>query len=155
MKSIHSNCSLGPDGICIKMFKVTLNETLPFLNALYNTIYDTGLFPVEWSKNIICPIHKSGSKSYPENFRGISLINSISNFFTIILIIRLRKWAENNNVIAESQAGFLKQYSTIDNIFSLQALIQKYLCRERGRFYCILWIFAVHLTVYHTIKRYK
>ena len=97
----------------------------------------TGVFPAEWSQNIICPIHKSGCKSNPENFRGISLINSISKFFTNILTIRLQKWAENNNVIDESQAGFWKQYSTIDKIFSLQALIQKYLCRERGRFYCI------------------
>ena len=137
LKSIHSNRSPGPDGICIEMLKVTLNETLPFLNALFNTIYDTGVFPAEWSQNIICPIHKSGSKSNPENFRGISLINSISKIFTNILTIRLQKWAENNNVIDESQAGFRKQYSTIDNIFSLQALIQKYLCRERGRFYCI------------------
>ena len=65
------------------------------------------------------------------------MINRISKIFTNILTIRLQKWAENNNVIDESQAGFRKQYSTIDNIFSLQALIQKYLCRERGRFYCI------------------
>ena len=61
LKSIHSNRSPGPDGICIEMLKVTLNETLPFLNALFNTIYDTGVFPAEWSQNIICPIHKSGS----------------------------------------------------------------------------------------------
>ena len=33
--------------------------------------------------------------------------------------------------------GFRKGYSTIDNVFSLQALIQKYLCHSRGRFYCI------------------
>ena len=133
LKSINSNRSPGPDGICIEMLKVTLNV----LNALFNTIYDTGVFPAEWSQNIICPIHKSGSKSNPENFRGISLINSISKIFTNILTIRLQKWAENNNVIDESQAGFRKLYSTIDNIFLLQALIQKYLCRERGRFYCI------------------
>ena len=30
-----------------------------------------------------------------------------------------------------------KGYSAIDNIFSLQSVVQKYLCRERGRFYCI------------------
>ena len=40
VKSIHSNRSLGPDGICIEMIKVTLNEVLPFLNVLFNKIYD-------------------------------------------------------------------------------------------------------------------
>ena len=70
----------------------------------------------------------------PANFRGISLISSISKIFTNVLTIRLQTWAESNNVIDESQAGFRKQYSTIDYIFSLQALIQKYLCGTRGRF---------------------
>ena len=73
----------------------------------------------------------------PENYRGISLINSISKIFTGILTSRLQKLAEDKRVIDESQAGFRKTYSTIDNIFSLQAIIQKYICRPKGRFYCI------------------
>ena len=40
-------------------------------------------------------------------------------------------------MIDESQAGFRKQYSTTDSIFSVQSLSQKYLCRTRDRFYCI------------------
>ena len=52
-----------------------------------------------------------------------------------ILTIRLTDWAETNNILDETQAGFRKGYSTINNGFSLLTLIQKYLCR--GRFYCI------------------
>ena len=38
IKSIHSNLSPGPDGICIEMIKSILNEILPFLNDLFNEI---------------------------------------------------------------------------------------------------------------------
>ena len=55
--------------------------------------------------------------------------------------MRLTKWSENNNVIDESQAGFRKNHSTIDNIFVLQALIQKYISKPRGRFFCIFFDF--------------
>ena len=55
----------------------------------------------------------------------------------VMLTTRLTDLAETQNVIDESQAGFRKGYSTIDNLFSLQSVVQKYLCRERGRFYCI------------------
>lgn len=55
--------------------------------------------------------------------------------FTSILTKRLTKWREENQIIDESQAGFRSQYSTIDNIFTLQAIIQKYLSKRRGRFY--------------------
>ena len=40
-------------------------------------------------------------------------------------------------MISESQAGFRRSYSTIDNAFTLQALVQKYLSKKKGRFYCI------------------
>ena len=137
IKSIHSNRSPGPDGICIEMFKSMQNEILPFLNILFNQTYDSGILPEDWCKNIKCPIYKSGQQTNPENYRGISLINSISKIFTGILTSRLQIWAEEKEVVDESQAGFRKGYSTIDNVFSLQALVQKYLCHSRGRFYCI------------------
>ena len=45
IKSIHSNRSPGPHGICIEMFKNIQNEILPFLNSLFNEIYDRGELP--------------------------------------------------------------------------------------------------------------
>ena len=48
-----------------------------------------------------------------------------------------KKWAEENSFIDETQAGLCKSYSTIDNLFSLQAIIQKYLCCTGGKFFCI------------------
>ena len=68
IKSIHSNRSPGPDGICIEMFKSMQNEILPFLNILFNQIYNSGVLPEDWCKNIICPIHKSGQQTNPENY---------------------------------------------------------------------------------------
>ena len=76
-----------------------------------------------------------------------------------IMTVRLASWADLNDVIDESQAGFRKGYSTIDNIFSLQALVQKYLCRERGRFYCIFVDFKrafdsiEHVNLWHSLER--
>ena len=40
-------------------------------------------------------------------------------------------------MLDESQTGFYKRYSTIDNLFSLHAIIPKYLCSPRGRFFFI------------------
>ena len=76
-----------------------------------------------------------------------------------VLTIRLTNWADSNEVIDESQAGFSKDYSTTDNIFSLQALVQKYLCRERGRFFCIFVDFKrafdsiQHANLWYSLER--
>ena len=79
--------------------------------------------------------------------------------FTFILNNRLSVWCEENQVIDESQAGFRKQYSTIDNIFTLTSVVQKYLSRPGGRFYCIFIDFSKafdsiqHELLWNTLRR--
>ena len=66
------------------------------------------------------------------------MINSLNAIFLNgILTKRLQNWCEQNQFIDESEAGVRKNYPTVDNIFTLHAIVQKYLSRERGRFYCI------------------
>ena len=134
---LKSDRSGGPNGLCIEMFKFVIDDIIQFLVLLFHNIYNTGLFPEDWCESIISPIHKSGPTNNTENYRGIAFINCLCKIFMSILTTRLTDWAETQNVIDESQAGFRKGYNTIDNIFSLQSVVQKYLCRERGRFYCI------------------
>jgi len=52
-----------------------------------------------------------------------------------VLTKRLTNWCEDNSVIEESQAGFRPQYSIIDNRFTLNGIIQKYLSKRKGRCY--------------------
>ena len=96
-----------------------------------------GIFPESWSVAAICPLHKKGNINDPNNYRGISLLSVLGKVFTKVLSNRLTQWAEEENAIHECQAGFRKGYSTQDQIFSLQAMIQKYLSRKGGRFYCM------------------
>ena len=51
-------------------------------------------------------------------------------------------WCEEHNIIDESQGGFRRGYSTIDNIFTLQSIAQKYLSKPGGRFYCLFIDFS-------------
>jgi len=139
---LKSNRSGGPDGICVEMYKFTINDILPFLNPLFNEIFDSDIFTKNWSESIITPLHKKGSINDPNNYRGISLIDSICKIFCHILSNRLTIWCDTFGVIDESQAGFRKQYTTSDNIFTLMALCQKYLSKKKGRFYCIFVDFA-------------
>lgn len=58
VNTINNNCLPGEDGICIELNKYVIDDILPFLNALFNEILDTGIVPEAWSLNIITPIHK-------------------------------------------------------------------------------------------------
>jgi hypothetical protein len=57
--------------------------------------------------------------------------------FSNIIYDRLFNLAENFDKIDESQAGFRAGYSTIDNIFILQSIVQKYISKPGERFYVL------------------
>ena len=65
--ALHVNRATGTDGLCIEMYKCTLDAVLPYLHVLFNRVFDIGQFPEQWSESIISPIHKKGSKFEPNN----------------------------------------------------------------------------------------
>jgi hypothetical protein len=97
---------------------------------LFNALFDRGIFPSSWSKAIIVPIYKKGEINNPDNYRGVALTSIISKAYTFILNKRLVKWVEREEKIVEEQAGFRSGYSTADHIFTLYALVQKFLVKN-------------------------
>lgn len=125
----------GSDGVIPEMFKFGGDDVVHFLTNLFNKIFDSGIYPNDWAKAIVVPIFKKGDNTLPDNYRGISLINTSCKCFTSILNTRLYSWLEENNKIAENQAGFRKMYSTTDHIFSLYTVIEKCLNKKGQKLY--------------------
>ena len=87
IRNLNLNRSGGPDGLCIEMFKVTIDIIMPYLHDLFNYLYEHGIFPEDWCKSIISPIHKGGPVNKPENYRAVMLINCLCKIFMNILTI--------------------------------------------------------------------
>ena len=131
LKHLTTKKSCGNDNIMIEMLKSTQNLMVPYLVSLFNAILDTAEYPELWSESIIIPIHKHGSYDNPDNYRGIALMSNLSKVFTHIIGQRLRCWAEQWDLIREEQAGFRRGYGTIDHIFALHSIAEKYLYKHR------------------------
>ena len=134
LRKLKTGKSPGSDWTAAEFFKQTSTLIVPVLTLLFNKIFDSGHIPKSWSKSIICLIYKKGPRDDPDNFRRISLINVISKLCTLVLTARLNNWCEEQSIIDEAHAGFRRSYSTIDNIFTLQSIAQKYISKPGGRF---------------------
>ena len=156
--SLKTGKSPGPDGLTSEFFKFTCTEIAPYLRDIFNAIFNSGEFPASWGESIICPIHKKGSRKNPNYYRAVSLISVISKLFTLVLNKRLMEWSQENDIIDEAQAWFRAGYSTIDNLFTLQGIAQKYLTRTGGRFYCLFIDFSKacdrinHDVLWHSLR---
>ena len=97
----------------------TCDKIVSFLVHLFNTVFASGEYPEAWTEAVIYPLHKKGSSHEP------------GKLYSYIINKRLSTWVEDNDVLGEIQAGFRKDHSTIDHIFTLFSMIQRHLLRNK------------------------
>ena len=102
------------------------------LLKLFNSIFDSNAKINQWSLAVINPIFKSGSKSEPNNYRGISLLPCLGKLFTAILNQRLMQYALEKKIIKTEQLGFLQGNRTSDAYIIINTLIQFY-CHKNSK----------------------
>ena len=133
-KELSLGRSGGPDCVLNEFFKYGIDHLICYLSGLFNTILNTGYFPKKWTEGFIVPLHKKGDLNQVDNYRGITLLSTLSKLFTRILNNRLVGWAERYHIYVEAQSGFRKSMGTIDNIFILHGIIN-HLLNENKKLY--------------------
>ena len=94
---------------------------LPWLKDLFQTVWNREEIPSDWRKGIITIIPKKGDVTYCNNNRGITLRSTVSKLFQIVLLKRLSSGLEN--LLRESQCGFRRNRSCVDQLYSLHCII--------------------------------
>ena len=114
----------GEDNITAEMIREGEECSVDMMHTLCNKIYQEKRCPTDWGKAIIVPIHKKKDKTICNNYRGISLLSVPGKVYTRVLQQRLRKYVEE--IVGEEQAGFRKGRGTVDQIFTIRQLAEKY-----------------------------
>lgn len=137
LKKMKPGKTPGVDGVSIEFFKSLPISAIEIITSLFNDILFYETTPSSWSEIILTLLHKKGDKSNPSNYRGIALCNCISKLFTLILSDRLEAWASRNNIVNETQNGFRRRRSCIDNIYVLQSVIHFTLRLSKGQVFAL------------------
>ena len=70
----------------------------PHLTKLFNIIFDSGIYPDEWTVTTITPIFKGkGPKNTESNYRGISVAGVLAKLYGAVISARLTWYLETNN----------------------------------------------------------
>ena len=133
LSKLKNGKASGPDKVLYEVIKYSSPITLNSFAKFFNLILELGFYPENWNKSFIILIHKSGDKCNPGNYRGISLINCLSKFFSSILNNRLINFMKNN--FSNCQFGFRENHRTTDSLFILKSLINKYLHKNNEKIY--------------------
>lgn len=123
INKLKHNKSPGPDGIPYEFYKYAPHCFLKHLLLVFNNIFLWEKIPSSFKQSILIPLFKKGDQNLTSNYRGLSLMDTISKIFNNILLNRISDWLTKNSILNEFQAGFRKDYSTVDNIFNLVNII--------------------------------
>jgi hypothetical protein len=108
----------GPDGIPPVTFKLLPVQWILFVATLCTTVFYNH-YPQCWNLAKLQMLFKKGLKNDCNNYRGISIINSISKLYDYVLCNRLTQWFKP----AWEQAGAQAKRGCIEHIVALRLLM--------------------------------
>jgi hypothetical protein len=108
----------------VDLLKAGGNSILSSLQELFSMFTSVNMVPKDFSKGVIVPIYKKGSKTDPGNFRGITLMDSVSKLYSKVLLNRISPYLEAH-IISDEQGGFRKERRCEDQIFSLYDSVRR------------------------------
>lgn len=112
INNLKNDSAPGIDGITGRILKIIGKFISVPLAHIFNLSFQTGEFPEIWKTAIVIPIHKSGPKNDPKNYRPISLLVIFSKLLEGLVNDRLMNFLESHELLSNQQFGFRKNRST-------------------------------------------
>lgn len=148
--------SPGQDGIMYSFLSHLGNSALMYFLNLINSVMVTGNIPETWKSQEVIAIKKPNKPTNDvASYRPIALSSVLTKVAEHLVKNRLEWFIENNNFIANSQYGFRKSKSTIDNLAILTTDIRLAFSRDEDIVAAFLDIAAAYDNVNISILQRK
>ena len=112
INNLKTSNSSGPDETTLSCVKISAPILIPELNRIFNLSLSSSIYPHKSKVAKVIPIHKNCDHTYVNNYRPISILNTINKLFEKILHKRLTKYIEGIDLIYKYQFEFRKNHST-------------------------------------------
>ena len=121
---IRNNKTGGSDRLVGELLKYGGSGMVYLLEQLFSVIWREETVPKQWREGLIVNLLKKGDREDPGNYRGITLLSVVGKVFCKILNNRLVKCLDKGGALHEGQAGFRVNRSCMDNVYTLNEIVQ-------------------------------
>lgn len=113
LKTLPNKKAPGTDNIDNKILKNLPRKALIQLCYIINSILKLQHFPQQWKEAIVIPIPKPNKNhSDPQNYRPISLLNTLAKVTEKIILNRINTFYLKNKITIACQFGFRPHHNT-------------------------------------------
>ena len=112
IKEINQMKNKSTLDIRVPLLKHVKQELADGLVIIFNKSFQEGCFPGVLKLAKVIPIHKGDETTEPTNYRPISLLSIFDKLIEKVMLNRLLKFLEKNNILYKYQFGFRKNHAT-------------------------------------------
>jgi hypothetical protein len=125
IQQLKNSNSSGYDDISNNVLKSCVSVIPGLLAELFNTSFETGLFPDVYKLSKVIPLYKKGDKQCVDNYRAISLLPTISKVLEHLMYSRLTDFLQDHDLLHPQQYGFRRGKSTTSATFNFLQTVQQ------------------------------
>ena len=119
IQNLDSQKAHGHNRISIRMLKICGPSICKPLEIIFKSCLESEIFPLEWKKANVVPVHKKNDKQSLANYRPISLLPICGKIFERLLYNEMLHFFITNHLISMNQSGFKPGDSCINQLLSI------------------------------------
>ena len=100
IKKLDPNKAHGHDKISIRLLKLCGDSINRPLATIFKNCFNERIFPNDWKKANVVPIHKKNYKQIVTNYRPVSLLPVCSKIFERIIYNAMYKYIKDNYLLS-------------------------------------------------------
>ena len=121
IRNLKNNKTGGSDGLAGELLKYGGSGMVCLLEQLFSVVWHEETVPRQWREGL--NLFKKGDREDPGKYRGITLLSVVGKVFCKVLNNRLVHCLDKG-VLHEGQAGFRVNRSCMDNVYTLNEIVQ-------------------------------
>ena len=82
--STAANKARGGDGISAELFKILKDDAIKVLHSICQQIWKAQLWPQDWKRSFLIPIHHKGSTKECSNHQTMAFISDVSKLLLLL-----------------------------------------------------------------------
>ena len=125
IRSLDMDKAHGCDDISSSMTKICDESIVEPLCLISENCLKSGVYPPQWKKANIIPIHKKGNRQSKENYRPLLLLPLFGKFFEKLMFGAIYSHLCENTLLFQHQSGFRQGDSTNNHLLSITNDIYK------------------------------
>ena len=149
VRKLKNDKTGGSDGIVGELLKYGGSGMVDLLEQLFSVIWQEEIVSRQSRDGLIVNIFKKGDREDPGNYRGITLLSVVGKVFCKILNNKLVQCLDKEGALHERQAGFRLNRGCMDNVYTLNEIVQGRLREDKKTFAFFLDIQKAYDTVWH------